>query len=117
MTILWITLVLVFVLSFFARYFAVPTLETGAPLTVKPNKLLMFGTIICLVLVSGLRSNIGDTYFYKHIYEMNDFTWEYITSQKDIGFGILQMILKRYSEDPQIMLFTTALITNLLIVF
>ena len=77
----------------------------------------MLGTMTCLVVVSGLRSNIGDTYFYKHIYEMNDFTWEYITSQKDIGFGILQMILKRYSEDPQIMLFTTALITNVLIVF
>ena len=47
---------------------------------------------------------------------MNDFTWEYVTSQKDIGFGILQMILKMYSEDPQIMIFTTALITNVLII-
>ena len=48
---------------------------------------------------------------------INDFTWEFITSQKDIGFGILQMILKKYSDDPQIMIFTTALITNVLIVF
>ena len=44
------------------------------------------------------------------------FTWEYVLSHKDIGFGILQMILKTISADPQIMIFTTALITNALIV-
>ena len=83
---------------------------------IKPNKLLVFGALLSLVIISGLRSNIGDTYFYKHIYVINDFTWEFITSQKDIGFGILQMILKKYSDDPQIMIFTTALITNVLII-
>ena len=62
MTILWIMLAFVFVLSFFARYFAVPSLESNTILPIKPNKLLMFGTMICFILVSGLRSNIGDTY-------------------------------------------------------
>ena len=34
-----------------------------------------------------------------------------------LALAFLQMILKNYSEDPQIMIFTTALITNVLIVF
>ena len=37
-------------------------------------------------------------------------------NQKDIGFGIFQRILKNYSEDPQILIFAAALITNILIV-
>ncbi len=69
-----------------------------------------------LVLVSGLRSNIGDTYFYMHAYKISQFTWEFILSQKDIGFGVFQMVLKNYvSQDPQVLVFTAALITNTLI--
>src|SRR5690606_6683100 len=35
----------------------------------------------------------------------------------DFGFGILQMLLKNYiSENPQILIFTTALLTNVFIV-
>jgi transmembrane protein EpsG len=117
MTILCINLAIVFILSFSARCMAATIItNTSMPLIIKPNKFLMFGVMLSLVLISGLRSNIGDTYFYKHIYELNDFTWSYIREQKDIGFGILQKILKMYSEDPQILIFTTALITNVLIV-
>ncbi|PEJ58462.1 capsular biosynthesis protein [Bacillus sp. AFS002410] len=119
MTPLWINLTLVFVFSFFARYAAIPSFSLKSEITsvyIKPNKILVLGTLMSLVLISGLRSNIGDTYFYVHIYEMYNFSWDYVLSQKDIGFGILQMILKHYSDDPQIMIFTTALITNVLIV-
>jgi transmembrane protein EpsG len=88
-----------------------------APDKIRPNKVLVFGAMASLVATAGLRSNIGDTFNYKNIYVDNDFTWEYILSQKDYGFGILQMVLKNYiSEDPQIMIFTAALITNVLIV-
>lgn len=116
MTFLWINLSIVFICSFLARYFSKPVLAFGSIKPLKLNKILLLGVLFSLVIVSGLRSNIGDTYFYKHIYEMNDFTWDYIASQKDIGFGILQMFLKLYSDDPQIMILTTALITNVLIV-
>ncbi|MDQ0975364.1 transmembrane protein EpsG [Neobacillus niacini] len=116
MTILWINLAIVFILSFFSRYFAVSTTGMLSSVPIKPNKALVFGTMVSLALVAGLRSNIGDTYFYKHSFEMNDFTWEFINSQKDIGFGLLQMVLKRYSNDPQILILTTAIITNILIV-
>ncbi|MBS4205816.1 EpsG family protein [Lederbergia citrea] len=116
MTFLWINLAIVFILSFFSRYFATPVLATGAITPIKPNKILVLGALLSLVFISGLRSGIGDTFFYARIYVINDFTWEFITSQKDIGFGILQMLLKKYSDDPQIMIFTTALITNVLII-
>jgi len=117
MTILWINLVIVFIFALFSRYFATYPSTNVTPVQLKPNKLLVFGAMASLVITSGLRSNIGDTFNYKNIYVENDFTWEYILSQKDYGFGILQMILKNYlSEDPQIMIFTTALITNVLIV-
>lgn len=116
MAILWINLVTVYFFSFFARYFATNRMTTISPVSIKPNMVLVFGTLLSLVLISGLRANIGDTYFYIHTYEINDFTWDYITTQKDIGFGILQMILQKYSNDAQILIFTTALITNVLIV-
>ncbi|MEK3885894.1 EpsG family protein [Bacillus sp. FSL K6-3431] len=116
MTFLWLNLFIVFILSFFARYFSTAVLAAGSIPTIKPNKTLVTGALLSLVIISGLRNNIGDTYFYKRIYEINDFTWEFITSQKDIGFGLLQMLLKNYSDDPQIMIFTTALITNILII-
>jgi transmembrane protein EpsG len=116
MTILWMNLAIVFTFSFFARFFATARILPNSTVLVKPNKILIFGVFLSLVLVSGLRANIGDTFFYKHIYEMNDMNWEYVKSQKDIGFGILQMFLKGFSDDPQILIFTTALITNLFII-
>ncbi|MGP4074889.1 EpsG family protein [Halobacillus sp. K22] len=112
---LWMNLALVFSLSYCARFAGV-NIQTKTVMLPKPNKFFVLLALAALVVVSGLRSNIGDTYFYKRIYEINDFTWEFIQSQKDIGFGILQAILKNISSDPQLMIFTTALITNTLIV-
>ncbi|MDQ0217493.1 EpsG family protein [Peribacillus cavernae] len=120
MTLLWINLALVFIFAFFARYSAstgITIIATAPVASIKPNKMLMFAALLTLTLVSGLRSNIGDTFNYKNIYVDNDFTWDYILGHKDIGFGILQMLLKKLSADPQLMIFTAALITNVLIVF
>ncbi|MDP4083168.1 MAG: EpsG family protein [Bacillota bacterium] len=115
MTVLWINLTIVFLFSFFSRYFAVAIDGENSVVSVKPNKLLFLGALASLMLVSGLRSNIGDTFFYKHSYVTNDFTWEYIKSQKDMGFGFLQMLLKKFSGDSQTLIFTTAIVTNVLI--
>lgn len=116
MTVFWLTLFTVFILGFFARYAAVPAGHTFYPTPMIPNRFLIAIAGLILALVSGLRSNIGDTFNYKDIYERNDFTWEYIFSEKDYAFGILQRYLKMLSEDPQILLFTTGIITNILIV-
>jgi transmembrane protein EpsG len=119
MTMLWINLTIVFICAYFSRYFrSVQVVSTGNSYYQysRPNKILVSFCFVSLVIVSGLRSNIGDTFFYKHAYTINQFTWDYILNSKDIGFGILQMILKVISDDPQILLLTTAFITNLLIV-
>lgn len=119
MTLLWINLAVVFIFAFIARVTARPSFSNISSITsvyIKPNKLFVLCALFSLVLISGLRQNIGDTVFYIHSYEINDFTWDYILSNKDIGFGIFQMVLKHFSKDPQVMIFISALITNVLIV-
>jgi transmembrane protein EpsG len=116
MEILWINLAIVLIFSYLARYFATPNYTLSLPIY-RPNLFLSFGALFSLVIISGLRSNIGDTYFYKHAFEVNDFNWEQINDQENIGFWLFQKGLKYYSEDPQILLFTAALITNVLIIY
>ncbi|HGH7173394.1 TPA: EpsG family protein [Bacillus wiedmannii] len=114
MTVLWANLILVYFFSFFARYFSKPAIEEN--LFNQPNKFLVFCTMSTLVLVSGLRNNVGDTYFYMYSYSISNFSWEEVKTGKDIGFNIIQMFLKQISDDPQIMIFVTALLTNVFIV-
>ncbi|NOU97324.1 EpsG family protein [Paenibacillus sp. LMG 31456] len=114
MAILWANLAIVYMFSLFSRLMVKPA--AISPQVVKPNKVMVVIVIAFLVLVSGLRNSIGDTFFYMHAYQVNTFNWEYILSEKDMGFGILQMLLKMYSSDPQLLVFICALITNLLIV-
>ncbi|MEV5025999.1 EpsG family protein [Paenibacillus sp. LPE1-1-1.1] len=113
MTILWLNLVIVFLFATIARYFSVPA--TVGQLTIQPNKILAAAAAMSLILVSGLRNNIGDTFFYMHAYTVDTYDWETILNKKDIGFGLLQLLLKQITEDPQLLLVTTALVTNMLI--
>ncbi|OMF35949.1 capsular biosynthesis protein [Paenibacillus sp. FSL H8-0548] len=115
MTILWLTLIFVFSVSLTARYFSVPALVS--PSTIIPNRFLVMIAALALAMVSGLRSNIGDTFFYMHSYTIGDFSWQAVATSDDIGFNIFQMLLKQLSDDPQILVLTTGIITNLLIVW
>ncbi|WP_134702545.1 EpsG family protein [Ammoniphilus sp. YIM 78166] len=114
MAILWINLVLVYIFSLYSRYFSKRL--SLVPNTVKPNKLMIFCVVLSLVLISGLRNNIGDTIAYMHIYTLGNFGWKNIKSMSDPGFKVLQMLLIQFSKDPQILIFVTALITNIIIV-
>ncbi|MDR6878642.1 EpsG family protein [Bacillus sp. 3255] len=117
MAILWANLVVVYVASLFSRYLAKPVAIGSGPPMVKPNKWLTVIVMATFALVAGLRNNIGDTVFYIHSYRITDFTWEAVKAEKDIGFGILQMILKSYTDNPQLLIFITALVTNVLIIY
>ena len=80
------------------------------------GKAIFFSVIVALILVflSGLRSGIGDTPFYKHSYELlvqnpNQFKFD-----GDFALNLLSLFLMQISTDPQILIFTVALITNIL---
>lgn len=114
MTVLYANLALVTMFALMARYYS---LDLGlGSMPIRPNKLFTLLALLTLVFVSGLRSNIGDTFFYMHAYKINRIDWAYIFENKDIGFGILQMLLQKISMNPQLLIFMTALITNGLII-
>ncbi|KAA8997562.1 EpsG family protein [Paenibacillus spiritus] len=115
MTILWLQLGFAFLCALLARYYAVPALAGSLP--VRPNRMLVALTAVSFIAVAGLRNNIGDTVFYVHSYEITDFTWTYALHHSDMGFSVLQMLLQQISDDPQILIFTTALITHTLIIW
>ncbi|MYL69901.1 EpsG family protein [Halobacillus litoralis] len=113
MSILYMNLGLVYMLSMFARKVQSSSIRVSY---LVPARVAVFLAIVVFVCVSGLRKNIGDTFFYMHSYEITTYTWSQVQAQSDIGFGLLQMFLKNISGDPQLLVFTTALITNTLIV-
>lgn len=109
MEIFYATIIVTFILGYFGRYFGVKK-DSGL---IKIN--LFFFSIVTLIfiLVCGLRSNIGDTYFYKHSYNLLVITGE--SSGYEKGFIELMKILVKISTDPQILIFTVAFICNLFI--
>lgn len=114
MTIMWLNLSLVYLFSFLSRLYSVPMPNTLN--CVKPNKLHVILVVICLVLVAGFQKDLGDTYFYMHSFKINVYSWNTIDFSGDFGFNIYQLLLQKFTKDPQILIFTTALITNLLII-
>ncbi|OCT11037.1 capsular biosynthesis protein [Paenibacillus pectinilyticus] len=117
MAILWLNLVVVYLASYFSRHIAKPVRNGAGQLWMKPNQWLTALVMATFVLIAGLRNNIGDTFFYMYSYRLSDFTWAEVKADKDIGFGILQMILKSFTGNPQWLIFITALVTNVLIVY
>src|SRR3954453_17514114 len=102
MVVLWLNFLIVFMSSFMARYFSKPLVNEIT--YVKPNKMLIFIAMFSLVMVSGLRNNIGDTYFYMHSYTLlNDQSIKDIKLEGDFGFNILQLFLYQVSDDPQLL--------------
>ncbi|WP_379137779.1 EpsG family protein [Paenibacillus sp. sgz500958] len=114
MEIIWLTLVASFLFAFFARYFSVSV--PGSFITIRPNAFMAALAAVTIIICSGLRNNIGDTVFYIHSYIINDFTWQETLNSEDFGFNVLQKLLKMISDDPQILILVTALITNALLI-
>ena len=68
---------------------------------------------LILIFVSGLRSGIGDTRMYMHSYELAVANPSSLNFDRDAGFNLLSLLLIHVSSNPQILIFTTALINNL----
>jgi transmembrane protein EpsG len=114
MLVFWVNLAVVWFCSALARQ-TKPASLIPRPIPGFYRLPLLFAAM-SLVLVSGLRSNIGDTYYYMHSYARTTYTWDIIAAQKDIGFNLFQMGLQFVSKDPQFMIFVVALLTNAMIV-
>jgi transmembrane protein EpsG len=114
MTVLWINLFLVYATACFARYYSAPS--TIEPVYIQPNKLLVFLLMSLFVLVSGFRNTIGDTSGYMFSYANSQLTLGNIDFTGEFGFYFLQLCLQQITHNPQLLIFTTAMITNLLII-
>lgn len=121
MTVLWVNLLIVFVCAAFARMIplmrreGLPAAADGPAPVLRPNKLLVSAAAASIVLVSGLRSNIGDTPFYIYSYYLLDPTFAGFSFAGDFGFNAMQIALKKLTPDPQALILLTALATNVLI--
>lgn len=117
MIVLTANLLIVFAFAYIARRAGELRAGGSNAAAARPDVLMAAFAAMSLVLVSGLRNTIGDTYFYMHAYAMNDIDWPYVLANKDIGFGILQMLLQQVTHNPQALLIVTAAVTNLTIAF
>lgn len=72
---------------------------------------------IIIILFSGLRSGIGDTYFYEHTFNQLVQNPGFANMDRDPGFVVLNLIIIQFTENPQVLLFVCALITNAINIF
>lgn len=81
----------------------------------KTNLLLTLIIMSVFVLVAGLRGGIGDTQSYIHLYKLI-VSGQYIhtVNAYEPGFIYFLQLLTYISTDPQVMIFITSLITNIL---
>lgn len=83
----------------------------------KFKSLAIFWTVLVmmiLIIVSGLRQGIGDTYFYKHSYEILAQNPSSFKLEGDFALNLISLLLINFTTDPQAIIFVAALITNLL---
>lgn len=103
MLILYITLAITFVLSLAAR---ILNDKTG-----KPAIFMTIGVMGILIFVSGLRTGMGDTSAYTHLYKLVG-NGVIVKGAYETGFLVFLLLLNQVSKDPQLMIFSTAFITN-----
>jgi transmembrane protein EpsG len=115
MLLIWINLIFVYVFSSMARITTKVNQLSMPQEFNKPNKLFVLFVMTALALVSGLRNNLGDTTAYMRSYELMD-KRTFMLPSIEQGFYLLQRLLLTISSNPQILIFTTAVITNILIV-
>ncbi len=80
----------------------------------KPGLFFSLVVIIILVLVAGMRNGIGDTWAYAYTFSNLTPNSAIFSGGYEPGFILLLKLIKLISPNPQIMIFITAAITNIL---
>jgi transmembrane protein EpsG len=112
---IWITLFVVTIISVMSEIFS----ERGIYLVnndvqiqeSRPNRVLFLVIILVLILVSGLRSSIGDTGYYMYSYKFTTIDLSKIFTYRDWGYYFFQFALRKISTHPQFILVVTSSIT------
>lgn len=107
MAIMIYTLILTFIFSFFSREMEKYNKNLS-------SKYFIVITLCILVAVPALRTNIGDTYVYKQSFELmgSKTLVDIFNDYGDVGYYVFTFYLYKISSNPQIMIFVTALITQ-----
>lgn len=123
MKIFWIVLFVSYVLMTIANaYPSLCFIGKNSEKQYKPNKYIYILITIIFILVSGLRSGVGDTGTYRHIFDtlpssISTFLSSDIISE-DKGFYLIATFVKQFiSTDSQAIIFVMALITLSLICY
>lgn len=103
MTMFYLTIITVFIFSLLSRITRNRYKEAGI--------FFMLIVIVILVLLSGLRSGIGDTYMYRHLYDLIGPGYD-AKGAYEPGFILFLAILKTISKDSQFMIIATSIIIN-----
>lgn len=118
MYIVWVTMLFVLMVTTFSVYYSnnkiLYNYDGVAYKIKKPNKALYSIAIFSLVLISGLRSSIGDTGYYMYSYTLEK-NFSELFSNRDWGFTLYQSMLQKFFSHPQFLLIISALITISLI--
>lgn len=109
MTVFYTTLVSTFILGIYSRMTEIRNKRVGM--------MFAFFAMIIIVLVSGLRSNIGDTEPYMHSYKQLSTFSKFTEDMKDQGFILFQLILYNINQDPQFLVFVTSVITQICVMY
>lgn len=83
----------------------------------KPNKILFILSSLILIVVSGLRSSIGDTGYYLYSYKNLPESLVDIIGSRDSGFDVLSYFLKILFKHSQfIIIVTSTIILSLILI-
>ena len=109
MAVFYTTLVSTFILGIYSRMTEIRNKRVGM--------MFAFFVMIIIVLVSGLRNNLGDTGAYMHSYKQLITFSRFTEDMKDQGFILFQLILYKINQDPQFFVFVTSVITQVCVMY
>lgn len=121
MKVLFGTMLVTCIIAYLSGRSLVPS--NTPPYYERPRLWGYFAVALIFSFVSGLRSYYVDTQTYMALFSRLQYTehlfprlWEIITTTRDFGFNILSQLLRQITAEPQILIFTCALITNMLFI-
>lgn len=120
MILIWILLIFITILSVLnhcvnIRYNTYQTDSINHFTSKNTNKFFYSLIVLCMIIVSGLRSSIGDTGYYMYSYVNIPKDLSELFNFQDFGFFILQYLLSEINSSPQFFLLVISTIITLAI--